>query len=242
MKAANLWILISVLAVCQPAWAQREAEPKHLTAAKEFIEHLDLKNTGYNHGAVEVKFDSPCESHTDCSGFADALLEHCYGIDKDQMKQMFGSGRPSARRYHDAIVAGKGFKQIENVHDIRPGDFLAIKYLSRKDNTGHVMIVADRPQLMRFKPPEVLGATQWAITVIDSSKSGHGPTDTRHQKGAGGKDHDGVGEGVFRIYTSGDGKIVGFAWSTLANSGFKEPTDEHLVIGRIQVEESAKER
>ncbi len=121
--------------VCQPAWAQRESEPKHLTVAKEFVQQLDLKNTGYNHGAVEVKFDAPCESHTDCSGFADALLEHCYGLGKDQMKQMFGSGRPTARRYHDAIVEQKGFKQIEDVRDIRPGDFLAIKYLTRAKTT-----------------------------------------------------------------------------------------------------------
>lgn len=239
MKKTSLWILILVLAVGRQAWAQRETEPKHLTVAKDFVEHLDLKDTGYNHGDVEVKFDSPYESHTDCSGFVDALLEHCYGIDKDQMKKIFGSGRPTARRYHDAIVEQNGFKQIQDVRDIRPGDILAIKYITpRKDstNTGHLMIAADRPHTMGFKPPEVLGTTQWAVTVIDSSRSGHGPTDTRHKKGADGKDHDGVGEGVFRIYTKDDGKIVGFGWSTLANTTFKEPKDEHLVVGRIQLD------
>ncbi len=104
------------------------------------------------------------------------------------------------------------------------------------------MIAVDRPHTMRFKPPEVLGSTQWEVPVIDSSKSGHGPTDTRHKKGPGGKDHDGVGEGVFRIYSDSEGKIVGFTWSTMSNSDFKEPGDEHLVIGRFEPDYFKTER
>ena len=69
--------------------------------------------------------------------------------------------------------------------------------------------------------------------MIDSSMSGHGMTDTRHKKGANGKDHDGLGQGVFRLYASRQGKVVGFAWSVLSASEFKAPEDEHLVLGRL---------
>src|SRR5262249_43286345 len=77
------------------------------------------------------------------------------------------------------------------------------------------------------------GTLQWELAIIDSSESGHGPTDTRHANGPNGKDHDGVGEGILRLYTDPAGTVVGFAWSTLSASKFKSPDDEHLVIGRL---------
>ncbi len=215
------------------------AEPKHLATAQGLVAHLDLSNTDYEHGAGTVKFTSPYVSRTDCSGFADALLKYCYGYDTDQFRTMFGSGRPTARRYHDAIEQQHGFQLIEHVPDVLPGDFLAVKYMNRTDNTGHVMLVAGRPVKIAAKAPSVPGTVQWEVAVIDSSESGHGPTDTRHKKGPDGKDHDGLGAGVFRIYTDSQGKIAGFAWSTLAASKFIEPKDEDLVIGRLK-SESAK--
>ncbi len=98
------------------------------------------------------------------------------------------------------------------------------------------MLVADRPRRMAAKEPSIAGTIQWEVTIIDSSESGHGPTDTRHKKGADGKDHDGLGEGVLRIYSDTAGNVTGFAWSTQKVSKFKEPSDEHLVIGRLNRE------
>jgi hypothetical protein len=227
------------------AWAQRDAAPsdatqrapvvpKHLAAAQSLVANLDLANTSYKHGEPEVSLTPPCQSHADCSGFIDSLLQFSYGYTKPQFKKWFDSSRPSAKRYHDAIAALKGFTQIQHVQDILPGDLLAVKYLNRADNTGHVMLAAERPLKISPKEPLISGTHQWTIAVIDSSESGHGPTDTRHARGPGGKDHDGVGEGVLRVYTDGEGQIAGFAWSTVATSKFKDPTDEHLVIGRLQ--------
>lgn len=211
------------------------AEPKHLTIAKQLLSHLDLANTDYEHGTPSVKFTAPCESHADCSGFADALLQYSYDLDKEQFRKIFSSARPSAKRYHDAIEEENGFKDIKHVTDLKPGDFLAVKYLNRKDNTGHVMLAAGRPTRMTApKQPVVAGTVQWEVTIIDSSESGHGPTDTRHAKGPDGKDHDGLGEGVLRIYSDAQGNIAGFAWSTVSASKFKAPDDEHLVIGRFE--------
>ncbi len=98
------------------------------------------------------------------------------------------------------------------------------------------MLVAAQPVRMdRPKSPLMPGTIQWKVEVIDSSESGHGPTDTRHKKGINGKDHDGVGEGSFRIYGDGGDNVVGFTWSTVAASKFKSPDEEHLVIGRLNL-------
>jgi hypothetical protein len=243
MRSAILCSTSLVFFVCSSAIAQQRAEtkklapvePKHLTIAKQLVAHLDLTNTDYEHGTPSVKFTAPCESHADCSGFADALLQYSYDLDKEQFRKIFNSGRPSAKRYHDAIEEENGFKEIKHVGDLKPGDFLAVKYFSRKDNTGHVMLAASRAVRMTSpKQPIVPGTVQWEVTIIDSSESGHGPTDTRHAKGSDGKDHDGVGEGVLRIYSDAQGDIAGFAWSTASASKFKAPDDEHLVIGRFE--------
>jgi hypothetical protein len=71
--------------------------------AEFLVANVDLSNTNYEHGAGTVKFTAPCESHTDCSGFIDALLNQSYGIDKDQFKKWLGSNRPTAHRYNYAI-------------------------------------------------------------------------------------------------------------------------------------------
>jgi hypothetical protein len=217
-----------------PAPKQTPAFPKHLALAEALVANLDLSNTNYTHGAGTVRFTAPCESHTDCSGFIDALFMETYDYDRNQFKKWLGANRPTAHRYHDAIEEEKGFQHIEHVQDARPGDLLAVKYLKRTDNTGHVMLVDKPPQKIEPLPPVVPGTQQWEVAVIDSSESGHGDSDTRFHKGANGKDHDGLGEGILRIYTDSAGSIAGFAWSPLKVSKFKDPTDEHLVIGRLR--------
>jgi hypothetical protein len=232
---------ITIFAIAGVAFAQQSlaprqsaTAPKHLALAESLVANLDISNTNYEHGAGTVKFTAPCESHTDCSGFIDALLKQTYGFDKDQFKKWLGANRPTAHQYHDAIEGEKGFQHIEHIQDARPGDILAVKYLKRTDNTGHVMLVDRLPQKIQPLAPVVPGTQQWEVAVIDSSESGHGDTDTRYKKGANGKDHDGLGEGILRLYTDSAGSIAGFAWSPLKASKFKEPADEHLVIGRLR--------
>ena len=214
-------------------FAQVVAHPKHLIEAEKLVRHLKLEHTSYNHGEQKVVWTGTCASHADCSGFVDNLLTHSYGYDANTYKRWFDSHRPSARRYHDAIVDQRGFTLIKRLSDVRPGDFLAVKYLIQKENTGHVMLATKAPRQIELKKPLVDGTEQWEIQVIDSSKSGHGPTDTRHKKGPDGKDHAGLGEGIIRVYTGRDASIVGFTWSTYTNSQFQPPSEEHLVIGRL---------
>jgi hypothetical protein len=228
------FLMLGLWFVATRAVAQQRYLPRHLTDAQRLVQQLNIKNTNYEHGPGRVVWEGVCESHTDCSGFIDALLMHSYGYNQDAFKRWFDSHRPTARRYHDAIVQGRGFSEIKSVAETLPGDILAIKYLVEKSNTGHMMLVVEPPHWIEPLEPLVPGTQQWQVTVIDSSNSGHGPTDTRHHLGVNGKDHDGLGQGVFRIYTDRRGELVGFAWSTLKASKFQTPEEEHLVIGRLK--------
>jgi hypothetical protein len=120
-----------------------------------------------------------------------------------------------------------------HVRSIQPGDILAVKYPAGKANTGHVMLAASAPRRIAATEPIVSNTEQWELEVIDSSKSGHGRTDTRHGKGTDGKDHDGLGKGILRLYTGQDGTVSGFSWSKLRHSRFVGQAEEHLVIGRL---------
>lgn len=208
-------------------------QPKHLAEAAALVHHLALHNTSYRSGEALVTWRGAYQSHADCSGFLDALLLHCYDYSREDFKRWFDSHRPSARRYHDAIVEQRGFRQVRRLADVQPGDILAVKYFHRTDNTGHVMLVAEPPRRIASAPPVLAGTDQWEVPVIDSSRSGHGPTDTRHHRGPDGKDHDGLGRGVLRIYGNPRGQVVGFSWSSASVSKFISPEDEHLVIGRL---------
>jgi NlpC/P60 family len=212
--------------------AEAATDP-HVVSAERLVDQLDLANTNYEHGQGSVTWNGTVASHTDCSGFIDHLLMHDDGFAADDFKRWFGSKRPTAERYHDAIVEGHGFTRLDSVGELRAGDLIAIKYLTRHDNTGHIMLVIDAPQHMNPAPPYIDGTTQWSVPVIDSSESGHGTTDTRHRRGEGGHDHDGLGRGVFRLYTDAHGRVSGFAWSRMKASRFIAPDDEHLVLGRF---------
>jgi hypothetical protein len=219
-------LLASVVASAQ----ERDA---HVSAALSLVDHLDLANTDYEHGQGSVTWTGTVASHTDCSGFIDHLLMHGDGLTQEDFKRWFGTKRPTAERYHDAIVESRGFAALARVQDLRPGDLIAIKYFTRHDNTGHIMLVVEAPERMNATPPYVDGTTQWSVAVVDSSESGHGTTDTRHKRGAGGRDHDGLGRGIFRLYADSLGVVKGFAWSTSKASRFVAPEDEHLVLGRL---------
>jgi hypothetical protein len=233
MKIRLIGCLVMLVSSAAAAWAD-PVEPVHLREVRQLLEQLDLSRTSYEHGPGEVSWQSPVASHTDCSGLIDHLLMHGYGYTPEAFTRWFASRRPSARRYFDAIAAGKGFTQVDSVQALQPGDLIAVKYLQRTDSTGHIMIVAQSPQPMATTAPSVPGTQQWRVSVIDSSESGHGTSDTRHKLGAGGRDHDGLGQGVLRLYADAQGKVAGFSWSVLPKSLFKGPDTEPLVIGRLQ--------
>jgi hypothetical protein len=234
MRAPAILVLSLFLTVSAAA---QTGTGDHLAAARDLVSHLDLDHTHYEHGQGTVTWTGLPSSYTDCSGFVDHLLMHTYGYGAEDFQRWFGSRRPSARRYYEAVVEQTGFIRLERVTDLRPGDFIAVKYLKRSDNTGHIMLV-DRPPERetshsgKSRPGDSHGEA-WLVTVFDSSESGHGPTDTRHKKGPDGRDHDGVGRGVLRLFADEQGRINGFSWSALASSAFRGPEEEPVALGRL---------
>ena len=61
-----------------------------------------------------------------CATLVTQLLEKAYDPD---FVSWFGCTSPHAASYHDAIEVEDGFTLIESIHDVRPGDIIAIQYL-----------------------------------------------------------------------------------------------------------------
>ncbi len=234
-----LYISIGLVLFSAGASAQSVEPPKHLSAAILLLKNVKADDTKYVHGepAVQWQGRQGAEKYicqTDCSGLIDALLASSYGYGKEEFKRWLGKNRPTADSYHDAIVEQNGFTHVPHLKDAKPGDLLAVKYAVKKVNTGHIMLVAGLPKKIEPKKPLTEGMDQWEVTIIDSSMSGHGPTDTRHKSGEGGKDHTGLGQGILRVYTKNNGEIGGWTWSSTASSAFKDIKEEHLVLGRLK--------
>ncbi len=95
------------------------------------------------------------------------------------------------------------------------------------------MIIDSIPQKHEATAPVIDNTTQYEVKVIDSSKSGHGPKDTRRKED--GTFSPGVGIGTFRLYLNADHSIAGYCWSTTKASKF-EPISEHAVLlGQVVV-------
>ena len=72
---------------------------------------------------------------------------------------------------------------------------------------------------------------QFEVRILDSSRTGHGPTDSRHY--AKGRFHSGVGQGLMRLYTNPAGTITGYSWSTTKASQIYLMNERDLVVGRL---------
>jgi hypothetical protein len=206
-----------------------------LVAAEELVANVRPADSSYQHRHTQVHWGDHgrgrYESHADCSGLVNRLLEHAYGIAPAELDRWLESGRPKASSYHRAIAERNGFERITRVDEVLPGDIIAIRYPRGSGNTGHVMVVADVPRAHHATPPVIAGTRQWEVAIIDSTTSDHGQGDTRHS--ASGHFHPGVGRGVIRLYTDAAGHVVGHAWSPSPRSEFREQQERHVEIGRL---------
>jgi hypothetical protein len=230
---------LSLLVLVGAAMAQRNVQKTPLDWARVLVSELQPSDTSYQHHQDFVKWKgvngaAGYESRTDCSGLLNALLERAYGLTPDDFESLLGKRRPLAVEYFEAILQQKNFHQIKSERDVRPGDVIAIRYPpGTNENTGHILLVAGLPVPHKASKPEVEGTEQWEVSVIDSSESGHGKTDTRHKPD--GKFGQGVGQGILRLYTRPGGEIVGYTWSTFVISDYYDQTTRQLVIGRLSL-------
>jgi hypothetical protein len=230
-----------------PSMTLSQAEPPegrdHLWWANKLVSGIDRGNTSYVHqrrarGVAWGSNGSGAYSHTDCSGFTNALFEHTYGFDHDYMKKWLDMDSkktgPTASKYYASIMAQRGFRHIKRISDVLPGDILAIYYPSDKSNTGHVMVIAESPQKIRGGQPLVDGTEQWQVVIIDSSKSPHWKGDTRWKSEK--YKYDGLGKGILRLYSDNNGEVAGYAWSLSPKSEFHSTKERPLAAGRFDRE------
>jgi hypothetical protein len=229
-----------LLLICGCATTAQRSVPKTpLDWARILVSELQPENTSYQHKQSFIKWKGEngaeqCESRTDCSGFLNVLLERAYGLTADDFESWLGKRRPLAVEYFKAILQQRNFRQITSEMDVRPGDVIAIRYPpGTNENTGHIMLITGLPMRHTTSKPEVEGTEQWEVSVIDSSESGHGKTDTRRKPD--GTFGQGVGQGILRLYTKPEGEIVGYTWSTFAVSDYYDQATRQLVIGRLRL-------
>jgi hypothetical protein len=232
-------ILSCALCILISKGAAQQNKQTHLELARILVRELRPEDTSYQHkqGYIIWKGENGSEgyqSHVDCSGLLNVLFERAYGITPNDFEKWLGKRRPLASEYFNAISQQQNFRAITAIGNVRPGDIIAIRYPpGTNDNTGHIMIVNEVPSRRKSSKPEIDGTEQWEVSVIDSSESGHGKTDTRRKPD--GSFGDGVGQGVLRIYTDSSNQIVGYTWSTFAVSDYYDQNTRQLVIGRLQL-------
>lgn len=174
---------------------------------------------------------SNSSARTVCGTFITQLLLHTYGLTTQTFTQWMETTSPDAATYHAAIVAEDHFARITNIEDVQVGDLIAIKYYG-ESVSGHLMMVASNPRVESASPPVVSGTTQYTFSVIDSSSSYHGSSDTRiTQPPTSG--NSGIGKGRIRIYVSGSLRPVGYTWSTESSSQYYDVSSRPLAIGRL---------
>jgi MYXO-CTERM domain-containing protein len=171
------------------------------------------------------------KARTVCGTFVTNLLKHSYGWTDSTFSSWFGTTSPYATDYHDAIVSGNGFTQITNITQVQPGDIIAVKYPPGSGVTGHAMMVDSVARAESSKSPSVSGTTQYAVTVIDSSSSHHGSSDTRVTNPS--TTHNGVGKGDIRVYVDSSQQPVGYSWSNESGSPYFSMSARPMAIGRI---------
>lgn len=221
-----------VLCLAGMALLGNVAHADHVSDANSLIGNLAIsKKNVYGSSPTYIVWNGAnSEARTVCATFVTQLLQHSYNWTGSTFSAWMGSNSPNAALYHDTIVAQNRFQRIAKVNQILPGDVLAIKYYDdASTNSGHAMIALGVPIARSATAPIIAGTTQYDILVADSSKSYHGPLDTRYTSGLPG----GIGKGTMRIYADAYGNIAGYCWSDYSDSLFYTPNVRDLVVGRI---------
>ena len=224
------------------------AEPPHMVWAERLIRDLQPRHNSYGSRPTVLQWQgvngaATTINRTVCSTFVIRLFRQAYGYSAGEMRDWFGSASPTARQVAQAIRSARRFERITTIKALRRGDLIAIDYqrqpsleVGQDRATGHVMLAAAAPQALpggRDLPGRQHSGDQWlGLRVIDSSRSGHGPGDSRAQPdgswGAGG-----VGRGTIGLLVDREGRIKAYRWSLLPRSRLMTQQQHALVVGRF---------
>jgi hypothetical protein len=120
----------------------------------------------------------------------------------------------------------QAWRKVEKASHLAPGDVVAWKnaaYVPGKGQTGHVMLVADKP-----RPVHVDGLLKgFDVPVIDSTSHGHGLGDLRNAE------RNGLGQGTIFIPTDLQGLPTGFQWESSLTPNPTATRPNTMAFGRL---------
>lgn len=225
--------------------------PPHLILARELVAHIAPENNHYSLGGQFISFpgdpgSSKYAMKADCSGFLLALFDRAGYSTRSRMmflKESQLRKRPRAEDFVLSIENEAGFKRIQTIDNVRPGDLLAHAMLKVEDQmqtgtTGHVLLINTRPKLIVARKPIVAGTRQFEVSIIDSNEEHVGDDDSRLVDPA--NRISGLGSGTIRIYVDTKGELVGWARTFAKSHRFfsyspRYPSDSKLrkaAVGR----------
>lgn len=243
---AVLGCTLIAMAVAGPRLSAAHADaamPAHLVWAESLVSTIAPANNAYG-SPTSVQWagvDSATSSnHSVCATFLTTLLKRAYNLTNTNLKTWTGSTSPSAELYHELVRTEDGFTRIDAADDLQLGDIIAIDYRDGSASTGHVAVASSLPVDQGIVMVNDVPMQRYDVSVIDSSKTHHGTSDTRWLKKDGATADEGVGEGLMRIYADPlTGAVTGHSWSDSAGSVIRvqpalDPATggRHLVIGR----------
>jgi len=222
------FIGILLTSVVGPAVHAGQGDRPHLALARELVDHVRATDNAYQLGSSRISFPSDGAGirhavKADCSGFLLALFQRAGYRTRSQMVFLdggLGRKRPRAEDFLASIEQERGFRHIETLAHVRPGDLLAHAMLDTADKrkvgtTGHVFLLASRPSPIAARAPVVPHTRQYAVTVIDVNREWLGDDDTRLS--GPGTPVKGIGSGTIRLYSDPHDHLVGWA-RTYANA------------------------
>jgi hypothetical protein len=210
-------------------------EPRHVQLARQLVEEVTPENNLYatpTHITWRGIDGATISTNTSvCSTLITKLLKQAYNFTNADFITWTGESTPEAEDYYDAAASNNGFKRLTNIADVQVGDVFIAKYLQQTTSaTGHIAMIAAPPHLVSSTPSE----RRYSVSVIDSSSSYHGTSDTRYRIDPTTGDYDdGVGQGTMRMITDTNGLLIKYSWSTLSNSIIYDATERPSLLAQI---------
>ncbi len=196
--------------------------PRHLALARELVENTKPGDNEYKLGSEVIRFPGDPGAtgylvRADCSGFLLALFRRARYSTEKQMAFLPTSAKRRRFASEDflySIENEKGYRRIDGIANLRPGDLLAHAMLQASDQkdtgtTGHVFLIDSVAKPIEPLDPVVPGTRQFAVVVIDSNEEHLGDDDTRLSHLF--RTVKGLGRGTIRLYADSSGQIVGWA-------------------------------
>ncbi len=217
------WFILGPLLI---AWSVAEsAGADQPQGAGKFFEEVShefksMKATRYQH---KTQVDRAAGSyHYDCVGFVSYALRQSAPKAWDSVVTVCGIRKgyfPSPPLYQKffAGLAEKpqpGWKSVEKVADLRPGDIVSWDHKTQSA-VGHAVVIAGTP--------EHQGEGLWTVEVFDSTAAPHlndsRPDDSRAQPVEAGGRPSGLGRGVMGLVADPKtGALIGHRWSPKAKT------------------------